>query len=150
MLLLGSGHSDCCQRLARRRAEVSCGSWDSVHEEAASATRRFAIERRRSGNIEPTNEMSAPRPARAAVDALRTAARALGIRSLDQTRCKAPAQHCPSDRSAPVATDADRCSPARGAVERPPILCEPVSTVDARSAADHAAALLGWLQGPGG
>ena len=47
-------------------------------------------------------------------------------------------------------TDANRRPPATEAVRDRVSICEPVPTIEARPPADHAAALLGWLQGPGG
>ncbi len=64
--------------------------------------------------------------------------------------CHCVPTDCGLHRVAPVATDANRRPPATEAVRDRVSICEPVPTIEARPPADHAAALLGWLQGPGG
>ena len=53
-------------------------------------------------------------------------------------------------REAPVATDADREPPTLGRPQDRVSVAEPISTIEARPPADHAIALVAWLQGPGG
>ena len=67
-----------------------------------------------------------------------------------ESDCHCESTDCAPHREAPVATDADREPPILGRPQVRVSIVEPIPTIEARPPADHAIALLAWLQGPGG